>query len=96
MLGIGRTLRSNTMTSFEFLRISERDGSLVYTALPNGRTPTDFTLTAISADGATFENPAHDYPQMIRYTRRADGSLETTISAANNQRPQSFVLKRQQ
>jgi hypothetical protein len=95
LLGIGRTLRNNAMTSFEFLRISERDGTLVYTALPNGRTPTDFTLTAISADGATFENHAHDYPQVIRYARRADGSLETTISGAKNERAHSVVLKRQ-
>ena len=96
MLGIGRTLRNGGMASFEFLHIAERDGSLVYTALPNGRTPTDFTLTEISSNSATFENPAHDYPTVVRYARRGDGSLETTISGANNQRAQSFVLKRQE
>jgi hypothetical protein len=64
--------------------------------MPDGRTtPTHFTLTSISAEGATFENPAHDFPKLVRYTKRPDGSLETTISGAAGQRSQSFVLPRQ-
>ena len=52
------------MSAFEFLCIVERDGGLVYQAMPNGRSPaTDFTLTTIDADNAIFENPAHDYPE---------------------------------
>jgi hypothetical protein len=97
MLGIGRTLKNGGMSSFEFLCIAERDGGLVYTAMPNGRTPpTDFALTAITADSATFENPAHDFPKLVRYTRRPDGTLETAISGGANQKPESFVLKRQE
>ena len=77
MLAISRTLRDGLMSAFEFLCIVERDGGLVYTAMPNGRTPaTDFTLTKIETTSATFENPAHDFPKMIRYTKRPDGSLE--------------------
>lgn len=97
ILGLGRGLRGSVMASFEFLCISERAGSLVYTAMPDGRTtPTHFTLTSVTQDSATFENPAHDFPKLVRYTRRADGALETTISGAANQRTQSFVLARQQ
>lgn len=97
MLAIGRRLRGNLMSSFEFLCISERNGSLVYTALPDGRTtPTFFTLTAITADSATFENPDHDFPKMVRYTKRPDGSLEATISGAANQRSISFVMQRKE
>jgi Domain of unknown function (DUF6265) len=96
MLGIGRTLRNGAMAGFEFLCIAERDGSLVYTAMPNARTPlTDFMLTAITADSATFENPAHDFPKRVRYSRRADGALETTISGDANQPKESFVLTRE-
>jgi hypothetical protein len=95
-LGIGRTLRNTQLSSFEFLCISERGGSLVYTAMPNGRSPaTHFTLTGVSDDSATFENPGHDFPKVIRYSRRPDGSLETTISGEGGLRAQSFVLKRQ-
>ena len=90
-------LRDGLMSAFEFLCIVERDGGLVYTAMPNGRSPaTDFTLTKIDETSATFENPAHDFPKMIRYTRRPDGSLEATISGAAGQKPQTFVFKRQE
>jgi hypothetical protein len=96
MLAISRTLRDGLMPAFEFLCIVERDGGLVYTAMPNGRTPaTDFTLTAIDESSATFENPAHDFPKMIRYTKKADGSLEAVISGANGEKPQAFVFTRQ-
>lgn len=66
MIATARTVRAsnNTMASFEFLCLAERDGSLVYQAMPNARTPaTDFFLTSVTPDAATFENPAHDYPK---------------------------------
>ena len=34
-------------------------------------------------------------PKVIRYRRLSDGSLETTISGANNERAQTVVLKPQ-
>jgi hypothetical protein len=97
MLATARTLRGTVMASFEFLCIAERGGGLVYTAMPNARSPaTHFTLTAVTADSATFENPAHDFPKVIKYTRRPDGSLETTVSGDARQRPQTVVLKKQE
>jgi hypothetical protein len=96
MIGISRTIRGTTMSAFEFLCIVERDGSLVYNAMPNGRAPaTEFVLTNLTPESATFENPSHDYPKVIKYMRRADGSLETAISGAANQRVVTVVLKRQ-
>jgi hypothetical protein len=96
MLAVSRTMRNNAMSAFEFLCIVERNGGLVYTAMPNARTPaTDFTLTAVTADSATFENPSHDFPKMIRYSRLPDGSLETMIAGADASRPVKFVLKKQ-
>jgi hypothetical protein len=80
MLAVSRTVKGDRMTAFEFLRIVERDGGLVYVAQPGGRPPTEFVLTAIGADSATFENPAHDFPKRIRYAKRADGSLEASVS----------------
>jgi hypothetical protein len=96
MLAVARTLGGTQMTSFEFLCIVEREGSLAYTAMPNGRSPaTYFMLTSITSDSATFENPGHDYPKLIRYTRLPDGSLQTTISAGGDVRARSFTLNRQ-
>jgi len=95
MLAVARTLRGPAMSAFEFLCIAERDGSLVYSAMPNGRSPaTDFVLTGLTPDSATFENPAHDYPKTIRYTRRPDGTLETVVSGAPGQRVVTTVLKK--
>ena len=95
LIGVSRTMRGTTMTAYEFLCIVERDGSLVYSAMPNGRAPaTEFVLTNLSKDAATFENPSHDYPKTIKYTRRADGALETAISGAATQRVVTVVLKK--
>jgi hypothetical protein len=95
MLAVSRTIKDDRLAAFEYLRIVERDGGLVYIAQPNGRPPTEFVLTARTADSATFENPAHDFPKMIRYTRRADGTLEARVSGAGGERPQTFVFTRQ-
>src|SRR5689334_10244652 len=75
MLAVSRTVAGNEMVAFEFLRIIERDGTLVYVAQPNGRAPaTEFTLTRIGKSDALFENPAHDYPKQISYSLAADGT----------------------
>lgn len=96
MIGVARTLRNNTtLASFEFLCIAEREGTLVYVAMPDARTPaTLFVLTALTATSATFENTAHDYPQSVRYSLAADGSLETTIAGAGGARARSVQLKK--
>ena len=95
MLAVARTVKDDRLAAFEYLRIVERDGGLVYIAQPNGRPPTEFTLTQITADSATFENPSHDFPKMIRYMRRPDGSLEARTSGTGGERPQTFVFARQ-
>jgi len=97
MFATSRTVSaSGAVSAFEFLCIAERGGSLVYTAMPNGRTPaTDFALTAIDDKSATFENPTHDFPKSIRYAVQPDGSLQATISGAPGQRATTFTFKKQ-
>jgi hypothetical protein len=96
MIGVSRTVRNETLSAFEFLCIVERDGGLVYAAMPNARTPqTDFVLTRIDADSVTFENPEHDFPTMIRYARRTDGTLEAVVSGRAGSQPQTFVFKKE-
>jgi hypothetical protein len=80
MLAVSRTLEGDRMVAFEFLRIVERDGGLVYIAQPNGGPPTEFVLTKLTKDSVVFENPEHDFPRMVRYTRRSDGTLEARAS----------------
>jgi len=93
MLAVSRTMKGDRMVAFEYVRIIERDGGLVYIAQPNGRPPTEFTLTAITADSATFENPTHDFPKMIRYAKRPDGALEARVSDGAA-KAETFLFKR--
>ena len=93
MLAVSRTIKGDRMVAFEFIRIVERDGTLLYIAQPNGRPPTEFALTQVTAESATFENPAHDFPKVIRYTKQADGSLEARVSDGG-QRAETFVFRR--
>jgi hypothetical protein len=93
MLGVSRTIKGDRMVAFEYLRIVERGDGLVYVAQPNGRPPTEFVLTAVGPRAATFENPAHDFPKVIAYTLREDGTLEARISDGG-ERGQSFVFTR--
>jgi hypothetical protein len=97
MIATSRTLRGeDVMTAFEFLCISEKEGTLVYTAMPNAGVATDFTLTKIDADSATFENPEHNFPKMIRYAKRADGGMDASISAGGTSKPTVFAFTRKQ
>lgn len=93
MFAVSRTFKGDRLAAFEFLRIVERGGGLVYIAQPNGRPPTEFTLTAITAASATFENSAHDFPKMIRYSRRPDGSLEAVVSDGGRKAETSVFKK---
>jgi len=87
MLAVGRTVRDGKLAEFEFLRIIERNGGLVYVAQPNGRPPTDFTMTRVDDHSVTFENPAHDFPKMIRYEKRSEDSIVASIAGASGARP---------
>jgi len=79
MLGMSRTVRDGRLVEYEFLRLFERDGRLVYHATPSRQTPTEFTSTATSDTLAVFENPAHDFPQRIIYRRQGSDSLIARI-----------------
>jgi hypothetical protein len=93
MLGMSRTVKGDRMVAFEYLRIVERNGGLVYIAQPGGRPPTEFVLTSLSGQMAVFENPTHDFPKVIQYTLRADGLLEARVSDGAQQ-SESFVFRR--
>lgn len=79
MLGTGRTIAKDRTVFFEFLKIEERDGGLVYIAWPNGKKPTEFRATRISADEAVFENPGHDFPRTIAY-RKVGAAVEIRLT----------------
>ncbi|MEW5984979.1 MAG: DUF6265 family protein [Acidobacteriota bacterium] len=96
MLAVSRTVSRDRMSAFEFLRIVERDGGLVYIAQPGGAAPTEFVLTELGGSRAVFENPRHDYPKRIVYELSAEGGLIATIGFMKGGSPRRFEFRRQE
>jgi hypothetical protein len=94
MLGYSRSGSGPAVREFEFLRLQAgADGVPVYLAQPGGRPPVPFRLTARGAASATFENPAHDFPQRIVYRRNGD-TMVATISALDGSNAMSWTFRR--
>jgi hypothetical protein len=100
MLAIARSVRAEKMRTFEFLRIVEIDGGLVYKAQPGGAPPTEFTLTELTkteegAARAVFDNPRHDYPKRIVYELSPDGRLTATTGNMKGGTPRRLDFTRE-
>ncbi|TAJ02738.1 MAG: hypothetical protein EPO68_17980 [Planctomycetota bacterium] len=96
MLATSRTVnKSGKMSAFEYLRIVERDGGLVYVAQPGGKAPTEFVLTEIGATRAVFLNPRHDYPRRIVYELAGKDALTATAGQLKGGTPQRYEFKRE-
>lgn len=94
MLGYSRSGAGERLREFEFLRIQAgADGVPAYLAQPGGQPAVAFRLTAHDATGATFDNPAHDFPQRIRYVRTGD-TMVATISALDGSNAMSWTYRR--
>ncbi len=79
---------------FEFFRVAKGDdGVLVLYAQPAGKAAVPFRLTEAAGTSATFDNPAHDYPQRIRYERVGD-SLTATLSKLDGSEREVFTFRR--
>lgn len=89
MLGVGRTIKDGRAVGFEYLRIEQRDASLVYVASPGGQPPTEFVLARLETERAVFENPQHDFPQRILYWRE-QGDLCARIEGEINGEPRQI------
>ncbi len=96
MLATSRSVNtSGKMFAFEYLRIVERDGGLIYVAQPGGGSPTEFVLSELSAQRAVFDNPRHDYPKRIVYELSAEGALSATIGHLKGGTPRRFDFQRE-
>lgn len=79
MLGVGRTLEGGQMVGTELIVLREKDGRLLYEAHPSGQPAAVFPATTISDTLLVFENPVHDFPQVIGYRRLEDGGLAAWV-----------------
>lgn len=96
MLGMSRTTRGEAFAEHEFMRIQQDGPALVFHAQPRGAAPTAFRAARVDADGATFENAAHDFPQRVIYRRASDGSLAARIEGELQGKPRAvdFPMRR--
>ena len=94
MIGSGRDGKGDAVRHWEWMRIERAaDGSLTFYGSPRGAAPVEFKASASDATSITFANPAHDYPQRVRYARTADG-LDAEISLADGSRPNRWRYQR--
>jgi hypothetical protein len=94
MIGVGRTIAGGKTVEFEYLRIEQRAEQIYYVASPKGRCPgTDFKLTRLAGQEATFENPTHDFPKRIIYRKNSDGSLTASIDGGTGTKSMSFAYQ---
>ena len=83
MLNLGRTVRGDTLVEYESVVLREQAGRLVYEAHPSGQPSAVFTSQTVTDSEVVFENPAHDYPQRVGYTRNGDALLGWIDGTAN-------------
>lgn len=84
---------------FENLRLVQEQGGLYYIPTvknQNEGLPVRFAAKTVSAAQLIFENPKHDFPQIIAYTKIGADSLVAEISGTKNGqvRKQRFPMKR--
>lgn len=96
MLGVGRTTRGDTLVEYEQLRIEAHGDTITYHAQPSGQPAAAFRLTSLGEGAATFENPAHDFPQRITYRAAGRDSLVARVegSAGGRSRAIDFPYAR--
>ena len=73
MMGMSRTVVDGKTTEWEFLIIREGPKGLEYVAKPSRQAEAVFTASSASATEVVFENPTHDFPKKVIYTRTGDG-----------------------
>ena len=83
MVGMSRTVRGNTLVSYEFLLLREVGDRLEYESHPSGQRSATFHSTMVSDAMVLFENPQHDFPQRIGYRREGGSSLVAWIEGTN-------------
>lgn len=97
--GTSYTIKAKDTIVFEKIRLVQERKGLFYIPIvknQNDGLPIRFVAKQISDSKLVFENPNHDFPQIISYTRIGSDSLVAEISGSKNgqDRKQTFPMKR--
>ncbi len=84
MSGKGVTLKGTQVIFLENLEFISKGNDIYYTVVVTGeKEPVYFTLTSISSEGFTCENPDHDFPKKITYSH--NGNHAKAVISGNGQ-----------
>ena len=86
MIGVGRTVRGDSLAEYELTVLRAVNGTLAYEAHPSGQTGTTFTARAATDSTIVFSNPTHDFPQRVGYRRVGADSLVAWIEGERDGR----------
>ena len=82
MVGVGRTVRGDTLVEFELVVIREQGDQLAYEAHPSGQPSAVFLSRTLTDSTVVFENLEHDFPQRIGYQRNGPNTLLAWIEGS--------------
>lgn len=94
MLGLNRNAGGKGIPFFEFLRIELRADGIYYVAQPKGGSGTAFKMVLLEKDKAVFENPQHDFPQVITYSLQGKDQLCAAIGTLETREKMSWCWQR--
>lgn len=86
MIGVGRTVRGDSLFEYEFLVLRERGDRLAYEAHPSGQASTVFWSKEVTDSTVVFEDLKHDFPQRVGYRRVGSDSLVAWIEGSRGGR----------
>lgn len=92
LLGAGTVVRDGRRDVTERLRLEARRDRITYIADPIGQRLTRFSAVAADADSLLVANPAHDFPQTIRYHRVGEDTLLVALTGVENGTPRSMGM----
>jgi ABC-type sugar transport system substrate-binding protein len=94
MIGSGRTGKGDTVSHWEYMRIERgADGALTFYGSPRGAPAVAFKATEADGKQVIFVNPAHDYPQRVRYVATGD-RIDAEVSLADGTKPERWRYRR--
>jgi len=95
ILSLNKQVTDGKLQVFEIEQFRVQGGAVVMAPLPFGKpSPVVFTLTEWDAEErrAVFENPEHDFPQILVYHRRAEDRLHVAAHAMREGQRVGFEL----
>ena len=84
MIGVGRTVRADTLFEYELVVVRDLNGVLTYEAHPSGQPTATFTAREVTDSTVIFSNPAHDFPQEVGYRKAGADSVVAWIAGTLN------------